>query len=307
GSRSLDPEDDPLSYSWLQISGPEVSLSDETDANPVFEAHTDGRLVFSLVVNDGQLDSEPDLVNVVVGPIPATNIRVNGTGITWGASYPSGNNLDCSGEAIDQQDCSLGRELTHNDDSDGRAGFSFIKFDEDGVETDSSDAEWSCVQDSVTGLMWEVKSEGNETPGDEGLNDADDRYSWYNTDASSNGGSEGFADSRGEQCFAYNEDEPASYCNTEAFVNRMNEAGWCGYADWRLPNRKELLSIVDYGNAKPMLDTDYFPSNAALTWTSSPFALGTSSAWGVNFSHGNSYSLDKRNVNQVRLVRGGYE
>lgn len=307
GSRSSDPDGDSLTFSWSQLSGPSITLSNKNASNPTFEAHTDGKLVFSLIVNDGNVDSEADTVTVNVGPIPATNIKVNGTGITWGANYPTGNNQSCTGEAIDQQDCSLGRELTHNDDSNGRAGFDFTKVDEDGVETDASDPEWQCVQDAVTGLMWEVKTEGNGTPGDEGLNDADDRYSWYNTDASSNGGAEGFADSKGDQCYEYDEENPSTYCNSQDFVKRMNEAGWCGYADWRLPSRKELLSIVDYGNTTPMIDNDYFPSSSALTWTSAPFALGTSSAWGVNFGTGNSYSLDKRNSNQIRLVRGGYE
>jgi Protein of unknown function (DUF1566)/K319L-like, PKD domain len=307
GSNSSDPDDDPLSYLWSQVSGPTITLNNLSSANPTFEGHTDGVIVISLVVNDGHLDSEIDLMRVTIGPIPATNIRVNGTGITWGASFPTGNNIDCSGELFEQQDCALGRELTHNDDSDGRAGFNFSKFNSDGVETDASDPEWDCVQDEVTGLMWEVKQGGNDIAGDEGLNDADDKYSWYNSDSSSNGGAAGFADSKGEQCHAYDAERSASYCNTQAYVNRMNSAGWCGYADWRLPNRKELLSIIDYGNTKPMIDNGYFPSNAGLTWTASPFAIGDTSAWGVNFSHGNSYSLDKRNANQVRLVRGGYE
>ena len=201
----------------------------------------------------------------------------------------------------------MGRELTHNDDSDGRAGFSFTKFDDDGVDTDSGAPLWSCVQDSITGLMWEIKTGGNDEIGDEGLNDADDNYSWYNSDPSSNGGAVGFADSQGEVCFDYNSEETESYCNTEAFVARMNKFGWCGYADWRLPTRKELLSIIDYGSAIPMIDSNYFPTAGEFIWSSTPLALETSSAWGVYFNYGNSFSFDRQNARQVRLVRGGYE
>ena len=307
GTLSDDADNNPITFTWSQINGPSVTLSDIHAEKPIFTADTDGQLIFSLTVNDGENDSEADTVKVVVGPIPATNIKVNGTGITWGGSYPTGNNTGCVGEAIDQQDCSLGRELTHNDNSDGRVGFSFTKFDSNGVDVGSNASDWQCVQDSVTGLMWEIKTGGNSIIGDEGINDADDRYSWYNNDPASNGGGPGFMNNQGEICFAYDSENPQTHCNTQAFVERMNSNAWCGFADWRIPTRKELLSIVDYGNTRPMIDSDYFPEVGQFVWTSTPFALGSVSAWGVNFDYGNSFSIDKRNARQVRLVRGGYE
>lgn len=47
------------------------------------------------------------------------------------------------------------------------------------------------------------------------------------------------------------------------WVQDMNEESYLGYSDWRLPNAKELQSIVDYSHApsydgKPAIDTDYF-------------------------------------------------
>ena len=306
GHKSYDPDDDTLSYTWSQTSGPSVILSATDIANPIFTADTDGLLVFSLSVSDGELTSAEDTLNVNVGPIPVTNTKVNGTGITWGANYPEGNNLDCMGEAIEQQDCSLGREQSHNDDDDGRAGFSYSKIDPDGLVADSSEVEWDCVQDNVTGLMWEVKKGGNDIPGDEGLNDADDQFSWYNSDASSNGGDVGFENSGGEVCHGYNEEISDSFCNIERFTIRVNHQALCGYADWRLPTRKELLTLVDYGQSAPMIDNNYFPSLGKVVWSSTPLALGVSSAWIVNFDYGNSFSIDRRNTRKVRLVRAGY-
>ena len=316
GINSYDPDDDAIGYQWTQVSGPTANLSDMNTANPTFAANIDGHLVFSLSVFDGVLTSEADLVNVNVGPIPVTNTKVNGTGITWGANYPTGNNVDCTGETIDQQDCSLGREQTHNDDSDGRAGFSYTKIDVDGIVIESAETEWDCVQDSVTGLMWEVKKGGNGIIGDEGITDADDRFTWYNTDASSNGGDIGFANkgfesndvesNDSETCYGFDEEAPSTYCNTQNYAARLNTHALCGYADWRVPTRKELLTLVDYGQSAPMIDNDYFPSSGEFVWSSTPLALESTSAWGVYFNYGNSFSIDRQNSRQVRLVRAGY-
>jgi hypothetical protein len=68
---SVDPEDDALSYSWKQISGPPVRLrnADQAlasfDADPVREPTT---LVFELTVNDGGRNSPPQLVEVQLLP-----------------------------------------------------------------------------------------------------------------------------------------------------------------------------------------------------------------------------------------------
>jgi Protein of unknown function (DUF1566) len=154
--------------------------------------------------------------------------------------------------------------------------------------------------------MWEVKKGGNGTPGDEGLTDADDRFSWYNNDPSSNGGAEGFADNAGDMCFGYDETDNTTFCNTQAFAARVNNLALCGYADWRVPTRKELLTLVDYGQSIPMIDNNYFPSSGEFVWSATPLALESNSAWGVYFNYGNSFSIGRQNARQVRVVRGGY-
>jgi PKD domain len=69
GSRSYDPDSDPLTFSWQQIDGPAVALTDATGARPSFTAPLVGRdgatLTFQLTVSDG-LAAANDTVMVMV-------------------------------------------------------------------------------------------------------------------------------------------------------------------------------------------------------------------------------------------------
>jgi hypothetical protein len=73
GSDSLDPDSGPapLSFEWLQIAGQEVTLSDPLIATPIFTPSIVGSYTFSLIVRDGQADSEPDSVTITTSEIPA--------------------------------------------------------------------------------------------------------------------------------------------------------------------------------------------------------------------------------------------
>lgn len=77
------------------------------------------------------------------------------------------------------------------------------------------------ITDDRTGLTWETKTEANVA----------DQYIW-------------------EEALEY-----------VAALNAMNGgAGFAGHNDWRLPNVKELLSIVDYGRSGPLIDPIFGPS-----------------------------------------------
>ncbi len=67
GTASYDPWADPLTYHWSQIAGPAVVLSDPNAAEPNFVPSEFGIYVLQLVVNDGLLDSDPDIVGIVIG------------------------------------------------------------------------------------------------------------------------------------------------------------------------------------------------------------------------------------------------
>ena len=230
-----------------------------------------------------------------------TTFTLNDTGIDWGGDYESGNNSDCSSNITAPQDCHQGRDATHNDDSDGHAGFSFTRLNADGSEYKGTgvyaDDPWHCVQDNVTGFIWEVKTD------DDGLHYKDDKYTWYNTDPETNGGADGYADAGGDTCYGYDESNEATYCNTQAFTARVNAVSLCGASDWRLPSRLELLSIVDYSRYNPSIDTDYFPNTASsVFWSSSPSAIFSDSALIVEFYEGFDGPDDHNYGAYVRFV-----
>lgn len=207
---------------------------------------------------------------------------LNDTGITWGADYLSGNNATCTSNISAPQDCHHGRDATHNDDSDGHAGFSFTKLDMSGNPLPASAIRWSCVRDNVTGLIWEVKTD------DGGIHDKDITYRWGGITRQGNYGTELY------------------YDDWDDLVNGSNTENLCGFNDWRVPTTQELMSIVDNSRYYPSIDTNYFPNTmSSHFWSASPFAPFPSYAWYVYFSYGYSDNNGRNYYRYVRLVRFG--
>ncbi|MBI4654572.1 MAG: DUF1566 domain-containing protein [Nitrospirae bacterium] len=82
-----------------------------------------------------------------------------------------------------------------------------------------------------------------------------------------------------------------------------------GHSDWRLPTKKELMSIVDYSISYPgpTINTTYFPNTKSFYyWSSTTYAGDPSYAWSVGFGEGGVYDgYAKDYYNYVRCVRGG--
>ncbi|MCB2088827.1 MAG: autotransporter domain-containing protein [Sphingomonadaceae bacterium] len=77
GTGSSDPDNDTLSYTWTQLSGTPVTLTNATSANPGFTAplvNGNEDLVFQLVVSDGQADSAPDTVTIGIRAVGSVTI-----------------------------------------------------------------------------------------------------------------------------------------------------------------------------------------------------------------------------------------
>jgi surface protein len=86
GTSSSDADNDSLTYSWTQTSGTSVTLSSSTASQPTFTAPTlsvgasSSTLVFSLVVNDGTVNSSADTVSITVNaPSTSNECSVGGT------------------------------------------------------------------------------------------------------------------------------------------------------------------------------------------------------------------------------------
>ena len=77
-----------------------------------------------------------------------------------------------------------------------------------------------------------------------------------------------------------------------------------GHTDWRLPNRNELLSIVNLSAFNPPVNTTYFPNTGLDSyWSSSTYVYATGNAWPVEIS--GSTGNDAKNTGYyVRCVRG---
>jgi hypothetical protein len=145
--------------------------------------------------------------------------------------------------------------------------------------TDNGDG---TITDNNTGLMWEKKSD------DGSIHDKDATYTWANALA--------------------------------VHVSGLNAGGgFAGYTDWRLPNAKELQSIVDYGRVNrsidPVFNTGCVATCTVMTcsctavpsgyWSSTSYAAIPTSAWGVEFLNGAVITNLKVNIFYVRAVRGG--
>ncbi|MCX8520899.1 MAG: DUF1566 domain-containing protein, partial [Rhodoferax sp.] len=136
-----------------------------------------------------------------------------------------------------------------------------------------------CVQDNVTGLIWEGKTASPVTSR-LGLS------TYTNYDSSYTGGT-----------------DITVSTNSIGYANSVNAERLCGYTDWRLPTKEELQGILA-SSGSPKIDTTWFPNTqAAYYWSSSPSMGGSSSASIVGFSFGSVASSARSGTIHVRLVR----
>ncbi len=100
--------------------------------------------------------------------------------------------------------------------------------------------------------------------------------------------------------------------NSGIGLNWVDTASHCptsptaGYTDWRLPNIKELTSLLDFSKFDPSLGTDYFTPDSKYFFWSSTYDNG-STAWAVEFRTGKTIKLNRNLTYPVRCERGSFD
>jgi hypothetical protein len=99
-------------------------------------------------------------------------------------------------------------------------------------------------------------------------------------------------------------DPVGSTCQWQEAIDYCDGLTYGGYSDWRLPTRKELATLPDYGRYNPAIDPDVFPgTKSSYYWSSSSYVNSTNNAWDVHFDNGNVYNHNKTNNYYARCVR----
>jgi hypothetical protein len=99
---------------------------------------------------------------------------------------------------------------------------------------------------------------------------------------------------------------PLTWADALARVRAMNREGYGGHHDWRLPNRRELRSLISYGSKKPALPA-FHPFEEVFLgwyWTSTTAAISTAYAWYVHLEGGRMFYGKKDQFALVWPVRG---
>ncbi|MDH5611775.1 MAG: DUF1566 domain-containing protein [Gammaproteobacteria bacterium] len=166
----------------------------------------------------------------------------------------------------------------------------YLKRDIDGKTLAENSEKWSCVEDMASGLIWEVKSD------DGSIHDKNNSYSWFQPSLTNI--PQGFAD--GGKC------KGNISCDTQSYTQAVNAQNYCGYSDWRLPTREEMLSIVslEKNSSTVTINSHYFPDALpSWYWTSSSNEDHPEHAWYVLFRNGIAINDLKEKPKHIRLVR----
>ncbi len=84
---------------------------------------------------------------------------------------------------------------------------------------------------------------------------------------------------------------PLSWKEGLAFVEQMNRDAKYGRNDWRMPNRRELRSLIDHSTKKPALTRGHPFQNVFLGWfwTATTASIAPAYAWHVHLEGGRMF------------------
>jgi hypothetical protein len=99
---------------------------------------------------------------------------------------------------------------------------------------------------------------------------------------------------------------PLTWQESLDYIGDMNHRKAFGYSDWRLPNRKELRSLMSYQTRKPALPEGHPFANLFLGWywTSTSAAINPAYAWYIHMEGARMFYGGKRQFFLLWPVRG---
>ena len=147
------------------------------------------------------------------------------------------------------------------------------------------------IQDNVTGLVWEQKTNMDGVADYSDPHDADNTYTWCDLNPDTNGGDAGTCGGN----------------DTQVFIDQLNSANYGDHNDWRLPTIKELATLIDLGHYNPTIDQVFAATTQSTGyWSSTSDASNANGALRVNFNVGiGGVGINKSSGHCVRAVRGG--
>ena len=143
-----------------------------------------------------------------------------------------------------------------------------IKLDSEGRELPDDAGEWAMVKDTKKDLVWEIKTD------DGSIHDKDNIYSWKK--------------------------------HRKEFLDKLNEAKFGGFDDWRLPEETELQALVEKDREAPRINEKYFPNTAPYIYMGWSLCQdGSLNVSKVNF--GPKGLIKKKKGSSLRAVRGEFK
>lgn len=208
-----------------------------------------------------------------------------------GASIPATGQTECYDNTKEIPCPETGESFSGQDARYSTGQRSYTKLDINGKELPDNTTTWAMVRDKVTGLFWEAKNNKDRSTDYTNPRDADNTYTWYDSNQASNNGNAG---TQGEGT------------DTEDFINALNNSRFGGFSDWRLPTARELSYLADRGKAKsPSINTTYFPETLSQYWTATTDPSNNQQSAAIDFSNSGYMNFpEKSDRNSVRAVRG---
>lgn len=294
GSQSVSTASN-VSCVWSVTTAEQINFANANACKTTFVApdvDTVTKVGLLLTVRDNANKTDTDALVVTVNPKDLGFLH--DTGVT--TCYSNDAVIACGSNDFPNQDADSGRDTVAIDKSgSGERGFDFTKFDIFGDELPNSALVFNCARDNFTGLVWEVK-QPSASPRFSTLRSVDNYYSFNNSLEPL------------KSC------PDTKNCGVENFIDAVNEAGFCGGGNWRLPTYMELLNIMDYNDADndTLLPSPFFPFSPDAAelghkfyWVSDNNAEGGGGdfQWVINIETGDDSAILQRNSAYVILVR----